>query len=133
MGVAFMNVSKLRNSTAIDKALGIAAVSAALKQKVEDNDSDQAQAGKPAQEASPGIELTADGVIEYLQRTSAISCARIDALISELRRLREKLVADGARIEQGIVGFATLNQSVVKLTEVVSDSVAHVEAPSPGE
>lgn len=128
-----MDVSKLRNSAATDNALGITAVSTALKTSLEDNSGDQVQADNPAQDASAGVELTADSVTKYLQRTSAISCAEIDALIGELRRLREKLVADGGRIEQGVVDFATLNQSVIKLTEVVSDSVAHVEAPGPAE
>ena len=123
-----MNVSKLRNSTATDNLLGVAAVSTALKTKLEDNGGDQVQTDNRAKDASPAGELTTDSVTKYLQRTSAISCAEIDALISELHRLREKLVADSGRIEQGVVEFATLNQSVIRLTEVVSDSVAHVKA-----
>lgn len=128
-----MNVSKLRSSTAIDRALGITAVSAAANTEVKDNSDHHAQADKAAQDVLPRAELTADSLSMYLQRTSGISCAEIDDLISELRGLRDKLVADGGRIEQGVVEFATLNQSIVRMTEVVSDSVAHVKARSFGE
>jgi hypothetical protein len=121
-----MSVSKLRNSTAIDQPLGITAVIAALKT----NDGDQAQANKAAEDVPVKAELTADSVTKYLQRTSAVSCGEIDALISEMRRLREKLVADGGRIERGVAEFAALNQAVVRLTGVVSDGVAHIKVPS---
>lgn len=120
-----MSVSKLRNSTVIDQPSGITAVLAALKT----NDGDQAQANKAAEDVPVKTELTADSVTKYLQRTSAVSCSELDALISEMRRLREKLVADGGRIERGVAEFAALNQAVVRLTEVVSDSVAHIKAP----
>lgn len=69
----------------------------------------------------------------YLTQVSASSCSEIDALISDLRGLREKLVADGSQIEQHVAEFATLSHSVIKLTEVVSDSVAQVKAPNLAE
>lgn len=124
-----MNISKLRNSTAIDKALGTTAVNNALKSDVKDNNADRIQAGNPTVDMQPEGELTADRVSTYLTQVSASSCGEIDSLISNLRGLREKLATDGGRIEQDVVEFAALNQSVVKLTEVVSDSVAQVKAP----
>lgn len=126
-----MNVSKLRTSTAIDKALGITAVSAAPKKNGKEYDGNLAtQADKPAQSTPPTAELTAEDVSVYLNDMSAHSCNALDALIGDLGLLKEKLVADGNQIEQGIAEFATLNRSVMKLTEVVCDSVAHVQAPS---
>lgn len=120
--------SELRNSTAIDKPLGIAAVIASLEMSdLKDNGDEQAQANKPALGA---VELTADSVCRYLQHTSAMSCDEIDALISELGCLREKLVADGGRLEQAIMDFATFNQSVIQLTELSFDGFAHVKAPA---
>lgn len=123
-----MNVAKLRNSTAVDKALSIASITSS---KLHLKESDGAQAGSSIhQDLPPKIEPTASGVSMYLQGISATSCSEIDALISDLSGLRERLVVDGSRIEQDVVDFAALNQSVVRLTEVVMDSVTHVKASS---
>lgn len=128
-----MNIAKLRNSTAIDKAFEVAAVNAALKATETDNQGEQTQADKPAQDIPPGVELTAKSVSAYLHGISAHSCSEIDALINDLCGLREKLVTDGDRIERDVVEFATLNQSIIKLTEVIVDSVTHVKSPSIAE
>lgn len=125
-----MNISKLRNSTAIDKALGMTAVNNALKIDGKDDDAGRVQVEKPTLDLPGKNELTADRVSLYLKHVSASSCGEIDSLISDLSSLREKLVTDGGRIEHAVVEFATLNQSVIKLTEVVADSVAQVRAPS---
>lgn len=128
-----MSVSKLRTSTAIDKALGIAAVNDALKIEVKVDGADRSQVEKPTLDVLAKHELTPDTVSMYLKQVSSSSCSEIDSLIGHLRGLREKLATDGSRIEQDVVEFATLTQSVVQLTEVVSDSVAQVKAPSLAE
>ena len=128
-----MSISKLRNSTAIDKALGITAVNDALKTDGMVNIADRVQVENPNPDLPAKHTLTADAVNMYLKQVSASSCSEIDSLIGDLRGLREKLVADRSRIEQDVAEFATLNQSVVQLTDVVSDSVAQVKAPSLAE
>jgi hypothetical protein len=128
-----MSVSKLRNSTAIEKALGLTAVNNALKFDTKINGAERVQVDDATQDLSAKNELNADGVSLYLKHVSASSCSEIDSLISDLRGLREKLVSDGSRLEHDVVEFATLTQSVVRLTEVVSDSVAQVKAPSLAE
>jgi len=125
-----MNVSKLRNSTAIDKALGMTAVNNALKIDVGDGSADRVEVEKPTLDVPSKTDVTADRVSMYLKHVSASSCGEIDSLIGDLSSLRQKLIADGGRIEHAVVEFAALNQSVIKLTEVVSDSVAQVKAPS---
>jgi hypothetical protein len=125
-----MNVSKLRASTAIDKVLGIAAVNDALKIDVKVGGADRVQVENPTLDVPAKHELTADTVSIYLKQVSSSSCSEIDSLIGDLCDLREKLVADGSRIEQDVLDFAMLNQSIIQLTEVVSDSVAQVKAPS---
>lgn len=125
-----MNVSKLRNSTAIDQVLEMSAVNAALKANGKGGHGEQIQAEPSAKDLAPKAQVTTNSVSSYLQGISASSCGEIDALISDLSGLRERLVADGSRIEQDIVEFAALNQSVIRLTEVVVDSVNHVKAPS---
>ena len=128
-----MNVSKLRNSTAIDKVLEMSAVSAALKANAKGGFGEQIQVESPAKDLALKSEVTANSVSTYLQGISASSCVEIDALIRDLSGLRERLLADGSRIEQDVVEFAALNQSVIRLTEVVVDSVNHVKAPSVAE
>lgn len=128
-----MSISKLRNSTAIDKALGMTAVNNALKADLKDNAADRVQVENPTLDLSAKNELTTDTVSMYLKQVSASSCREIDSLIGDLRGLREKLVGDGSRLEQDVAEFATLNQSVVRLTEVVADSVAQVKAPGLAE
>jgi hypothetical protein len=105
-------------------------VGAALQTNAKGKDGKQAQADKSAQDVQPRIELTAYSAGKYIQGISANSCVEIDALIGDLRRLREKPVADGDRVQQSIAEFAAFNQSVIKPREVVSDSVAHVRVPS---
>jgi hypothetical protein len=124
-----MSISKLRNSTAIDKALGMTAVNNALKTEFKINGIDAAQVEKPLN-APAKPDLNADAIGTYLKQISASSCGEIDSLISDLCGLRDTLVADGSRIEQDVLEFATLNQSVVRLTKVVADSVAQVKAPT---
>lgn len=125
-----MSISKLRSSTAIDKALGLSAVNNALKTDVMVNGADMVRVESPTLDLAAKHALTADAVSTYLKQVCASSCGEIDSLISDLCGLREKLVTDGSRIEHDVAEFATLNQSVMQLTEVVSDSVAQVKAPS---
>ena len=79
---------------------------------------------------SPTKDMTADRVATFVRGATAHSAREIDALIGDLEGLREKLVADSSRIEQDVVEFAALNQSVINLTKIISDSVARAKAPS---
>jgi len=125
-----MNTTKLRDSTAIDKAL---AITAAIEKEAKitldgdnedqnegnNDDGEQARADKPAP--------TADHAAMYLRGISASSSGEIDALVTDLQGLREKLVDDGARVEKNIIAFTTLNQSVMQLTKLIADSIAQVK------
>ena len=61
----------------------------------------------------------------------------IDHLIGGLSHVRQKLDDEAARIHHDIVEFASLSQSVMQLTNIVSDGMSHVakvaEAPSIAE
>ena len=54
------------------------------------------------------------------------SC-EIDNLIGELRLLREKLLADGNRVERDIVEYAALSQSVIEMTKIITESMQQVK------
>jgi hypothetical protein len=69
-------------------------------------------------------EKSAGNISDLLRQVSKNSIGEIDSLIGELRRLRGKLQTDGDRIQRDIEEYATLNQQVMQLTEIISDSVA---------
>jgi hypothetical protein len=121
-----MNTSKLRDSSAIDKALAITAIEKDLEIKLEgNNNGEQVQADEPAS--------TADHAAMFLREISASSSGEIDALVTDLQSLRERLADDGARVEKNIIAFTTLNQSVMQLAKLISDSIAQVKVSKPAE
>ena len=58
-----------------------------------------------------------------LDRVSETSAREVDNLIDELQRVREKLRDDGSRIQRAIEEYAALSQQVMKLTEIISESL----------
>lgn len=82
-------------------------------------------------------EVAANNLSTLLRRVSGNSTREIDNLITELRTLREKLQADGNRVERDIVEYASLSQSVIQLTKIIAEGVTHVkkvpDAPSISE
>jgi hypothetical protein len=69
-----------------------------------------------------GEVITAD-LNTLLRRVSASSTREIDNLIGELRTFREKLQADGDRVQRDIAEYTALNQSVIQLTKIISDGM----------
>ena len=61
-----MSISKLRNSTAIDKALGMTAVNEALKADVMVNIADRVQVENPTLDVPVKDALNADAVCEVI-------------------------------------------------------------------
>jgi uncharacterized phage infection (PIP) family protein YhgE len=68
-------------------------------------------------------EPAAENLGNLLRRVSKASVGEIDNLITELQTLRRKLQTDGDRIERDIAKYAELNQQVMQLTAIISDSV----------
>ena len=68
-------------------------------------------------------EIATHNLGNFLRRVSANSTGEIDNLISELRLLREKLLADGNRVERDIVEYAALNESVIEMTKIITESM----------
>jgi hypothetical protein len=74
-------------------------------------------------------DATAMGAL--LRRVSGNSTREIDALIGDLRDLREKLRSDGDRIHRDIVDYAALSQQVMQLSKIISESVKRLpDAPT---
>jgi hypothetical protein len=62
-----------------------------------------------------------------LREVSLHSTREVDRLIDDLKRLREKLETQGNRVHRDIVEYASLSQSVVQLTKIVSEGMTHVK------
>src|SRR6516164_10872623 len=62
-----------------------------------------------------------------LREVSLHSTREVDRLINDLKRLREKLELQGNRVHRDIVEYASLSQSVVQLTKIVSEGMTHVK------
>lgn len=88
-------------------------------------------------QANGDNEVAANSLSSLLRRVSGNSAREIDNLIGELKTLRDKLQADGTRVERDIVEYAALSQSVSQLTKIIADGVTQVkkvpDAPSIGE
>jgi hypothetical protein len=68
-------------------------------------------------------EKSAGNLGDLLDQVSKNSMGEIDSLIGELRRLRGKLQADGARIKRDIEEYEALSEQVMQLTNIISNSV----------
>jgi hypothetical protein len=77
-------------------------------------------------QAAGDSEAAANNLGTLMRRVCGTSTREIDNLISELRILREKLQADGNRVQRDIEEYAALNQSVIQLTKIISDGMTHV-------
>jgi hypothetical protein len=77
-------------------------------------------------QAAGDSEAAANNLSTLMRRVCGTSTREIDNLISELKILREKLQADGSRVQRDIEEYAALNQSVIQLTKIISDGMTHV-------
>ena len=65
----------------------------------------------------------ASNISSLLQRTAGTSVREVDALIGELEKLRDRLKRDAARVQSELVEYATLSQSTLQSTRVISESL----------
>jgi len=62
-----------------------------------------------------------------IRRVAFESTREIDRLIDDLQKLRQKLEVEGSRVQRDLADYVSLNQSVVQLTQIVSDGMIHVK------
>jgi len=77
-------------------------------------------------------EISADTLVREVSETSV---REIENLIGELQELRKKLQSNSNRLQRGITEHAELNQQVMQLTGIISESVKKLPAApsiSPG-
>ena len=97
--------------------------------------SPEATRNKPAElerNISPLLEAedTGERASALVLRVTAESTREIDRLIDGLKNLRDRLRNDGSRLQRDIVEYASLSQSAVQLTKIVTDSMANVKGMS---
>jgi hypothetical protein len=82
-------------------------------------------------------EQATNDLSSLVHRVSGESTREIDYLIDGLKGLRRKLDDDGRRVQREIAEYASLTQSVIQLTKIVSEGMTHVktvpDAPNIGE
>jgi hypothetical protein len=103
------------------------------EQEVEGHIRELARGGAAFRQVENGdSEMTATRLGTLLRRVSGTSTREIDSLIGELQSLREKLVADGNRLQHDIVEYAGLSQQVMQVTKIISESVKKLPDAPPG-
>jgi len=88
--------------------------------------------GAALRETNAESELAASNLGTLVGRVSGGSAREIDNLIGELCSLRERLQAEGDRVQRDIVEYASLTQSVMQLTKIIADGVTHVKKTNGG-
>jgi acetyl esterase/lipase len=86
------------------------------------------QQGSAIRQSDPASEQATNELSNLLRQVSLQSTREVDRLIDDLRRLREKLEEQGNRVQRDIVEYASLSQSVVQLTRIVSEGMTHVKS-----
>jgi hypothetical protein len=110
---AIMNIARPLGSAKTDRFAGDA----------EGNIRELRDSAAPRQLENNDGEMTANDLAMLLGRVSGTSTREIDNLIGELQTLRKKLQTDSNRLQRDIADYASLSQSVMQLTKIVSDSV----------
>jgi hypothetical protein len=65
-----------------------------------------------------------------MERVTLDSTLEIDRLIDDLNKLRRRLEDEGNRVQRDVADHSAFSQSVIQLTQIVSDSMAHVKGDS---
>jgi len=82
---------------------------------------------RPRSSASRRLDASGEQATSIVRRISLESTRDIDRLMTDLSNMRAKLEAEGNRIQRDILGYASLSQSVVELTKIISDSMANIK------
>ena len=71
-------------------------------------------------------------VDSVMQQMAASSLQEIDDLIVVLRRRREKLLNESARVQRAVIEYAKLSQSTMQSARIITESLSHLnKVPAP--
>jgi hypothetical protein len=78
----------------------------------------------PPRRRTPDTDL-AGHVGSLMERVAEGTLQEIDDLIAELRRRREQLLGESARVQRAIIEYAQLSQSTMQSTKIITESLAY--------
>jgi hypothetical protein len=116
-----MNIARPLGSAEIDKSIEV---------EVGKNIHELARGSSAvfSQPEATDVEMSGDNLTALLRRVSEASMREIESLIGDLQSLRKKLHTNGNRIQRDITEYAELNQQVMQLTNIISESVKKLPA-----
>jgi len=68
-----------------------------------------------------------DAAGQLMQRMAKTALQEIDDLIADLRRRRERLLSESARVQREIIEYAKLNQSAVQSTKTITERLSNLK------
>src|SRR5262245_38365274 len=71
-----------------------------------------------------------DRLGSLMQRVAKTALQEIDALLAELRRRRENLLKESARVQREIIEYAKLSQSAVQSTQIITQRLSSLKKVS---
>jgi hypothetical protein len=83
---------------------------------------DVAQLRRPGAETQTSEQATAN-INSLLDRVSGSSVTEIDALIADLRNVRDFLHAEGERVQREIASYAQLSQVAMTSVKIIAESM----------
>jgi hypothetical protein len=84
---------------------------------------DVAQLRRPGVEPQASEQATAN-INSLLDRVSGSSVTEIDALIADLRNVRDFLHAEGERVQREIASYAQLSQVAMTSVKIIAESMS---------
>lgn len=82
-------------------------------------------------QSNNNCEEAANELASLVNRISGDAAREVDHLMGGLSHVRQKLNDEAARIHRDILGFASLSQSVMQLSNIVSDGMSQVVSDAP--
>src|SRR5262249_49328481 len=75
----------------------------------------------------PTEDRAAGDLGSLMQRVAKTALQEIDALLAELRRRRENLLKESARVQREIIEYAKLSQSAVQSTQIITQRLSSLK------
>jgi len=73
---------------------------------------------------------TGEQASSFIGGVALESTRQIDRLIDDLNKLRQRLEDEGNRLQRDFADHSSFSKSVIQLTQIVSDGMAHVKSSS---
>jgi hypothetical protein len=117
-----MTIIKSRDSLDFDKPTGVG-MEGEIREFVRRDRETASPRRDSGREADS--DLVANNINALIQRVAGTSVQEIDRLIAELQILRDRLHAEGNRVQREIAEYARLSQSAMQSTKIIADGLSN--------